>query len=281
MTALVLDAHERVDLDPHRHADKPVERGLRWVHDPSEYGKLFGALVLDVEHYVDDSIEYPTTLARTAKTATYGYGMLDNDRYGDCMYAAIYHCQESLRLRWNIAPHEWAASTCLTAYFKGNGQRPCPPGGPGDQGSDPGRAMNFWQTSGLPGHQILGWGYLPPGSQYSKRFVAEFGAGILTLQLATQQQSQGVDFVYVPGQQCGSWGGHAIDADSFDEKGFGVVNWAELGTVDNAMEARCGSGLFIPLTTAALNQGDVGPCGTALADMKSDLARYSQGETDG
>ena len=275
MTSLVMDASERAHLDTARHADKPVAKGIRWVHDPSTYGARFGALMLD--GYCDTTIAVPVVLPRNARTQGYGYGMLDNDLYGDCMYAAMYHCQESLRLRWGLAPWPWAAKTCLAAYFAGNGQQPCPPGGPGDQGSDPAVAMGYWQSTGLPGHKIVAWGYVPAGSPNTRRLIYELGAGVMTLALGTQQQSQGVDFVYTPGETCGSWGGHAIDGDSYDEHGFGVINWSEEGTVDNPFEATCGQGWFFPLTTAALNSADVGPGGVQFSQMRSDLAALSQG----
>jgi hypothetical protein len=270
----VLDGVERAGLASGRHADRPL--GLRWVHSPSEYGKKFGALALD--DYCDTSIEVPAVLPRNGQTVGYRYGMLDNDTYGCCDPAAMFHCLESLRLRWGVEPYPWAAATCLAAYFAMNGVPPGPPGSSSDQGTDPAVGMNYWVKPGLaPGHTLLGWGFAPNTSSNLRRLIYEFGAGVWAVNLATEQQSQGTDWTWVPGSTPDSWGGHAIDGDCYDEAGFGIITWGEEGTMDDPFVRNSATGLFVPLTTQALNSAEIGPGGVAFAQMKSDLAKYAQG----
>lgn len=271
MTA-ILDSHERAGLDPGRHAGKKL--GSRVELHPRDAG----ALMLD--DYVHADVEIPAVLPRNAKTAGYGYGMLDNDTYGDCVSAAMYHMQESMRLRWGTTPHPWSAKTALTEYFNINGVPPGPAGGSSDNGTDPSVAMNYWQVTGLPGHKIAGWGWVPQTSPNLRRMIAEFGAAMLCVALCVEQQSQGSDWTAVPGEQCGSWGGHAIDADCYDENGLGIVTWGEFGTADNAFVGSCGEGLWVPLSSASLNAHEIGPMGVDFAQMRADLAALSQGQPE-
>jgi hypothetical protein len=285
---VVLDAHEREHLDPRRHAAKPL--GLRLEHDPLKIGAV------DLDKYVHthrsdgSEIVVPTSVARTAAANAYPYGILHNDTYGCCVAAAGSHMQESLRLKFSISPVPWTPATTLHNYFVANGYTQCAAnpelsecaaGGPCDQGTDPSVWMNDWQAGTIMhGHDLEGWGWLGQGSPNLRRIVAEFGCAMLCVALATQQQSQGTDWVYEAGEQCGSWGGHAIDCDCYDENGFGFITWGEEGTCDNAFNSHCGEGLWVPLTTAALGPGGVGPMGTDFAQLKSDLAALSQGQPE-
>ncbi len=283
----VLDAADRAHLDPTRHAGKPL--GLRIDHpDP----RKMGALDLDLYVHTHDAegaeIVVPAKVARTAAANAYPYGILHNDTYGCCVAAAGSHMQESLRLKFSIAPRPWSPETTLRNYFIANGysqcaadpnSSECAAGGPCDNGTDPSVWMNDWQSGKVfHGHELAGWGWVPQTSPNLRRMVAEFGCGMLCVALSTEQQNQGVDWTYVQGEQCGSWGGHAIDCDCYDEHGLGIISWGEEGTADNPFVANCGEGLWVPLTTAAIGPGGVGPFGLDFDQMKSDLAAFSQGQ---
>ena len=273
----VLDADRRASLNPHRHADRPL--GVRWLHDPAEYGARFGALALD--NYCDTTVTVPAVLERSQPMQDYAYGMLNNATYGCCDPAAMYHLDETVQLRRGHDPKPWAASTVLAAYFAMNGVPPGPAGGSSDQGTDPAVGMNWWLNDGLShdhAHRLLGWGFAPNTSPNLRRLIYEFGGGVWAVQLGIEQQSQGVDWVWVPGETPGSWGGHAIDGDSYDENGFGIVSWGEIGTQDNAFVLNAAVGLYVPLTQDALTKADAGPGGVQLAQMRADLAKYTQGE---
>jgi hypothetical protein len=268
-------AENRAHLDPRRHADKPL--GLRIDHEPLK-GTARG---LDLDKYADTTVEVPAVLSRTPAALAYQYGMLDNDTYGCCVPAAAYHLLEALRLKFGISPYPWAAATCLATYFAVNGVPPGPPGSSSDQGTDPSAMMAYWQATGLaPDHKLIGWGFVPPTSPNARRCIAEFGGALLAVELSTQQQSQGTDWTYVPGQQCGSWGGHGIACDTYDENGFDIITWGEFGSADDAFVSSCGDGFWVPLTEAQIGPGGVGPFGFDFAQMQSDLATLTQGETD-
>ena len=133
-----------------------MKLGLKLGSDPFAHG----ALALD--KYVDTATApaVPETVA-TPDSTGYQWGMLDNDRYGDCVAAAMFHCDESFYLRRNVIPTPYAAAEVLTAYFAMNGVPAGPPGSSSDQGTDPSVAMKFWVDAGLPGHKLAGFGQMP------------------------------------------------------------------------------------------------------------------------
>ena len=198
----VLDAQDRTHLDQRRHADKPL--GMRLEHDPLKFGAL------DLAKYVHDEVEIPAALARNQAQQGYQYGMLDNDTYGCCDPAADYHIQEIIHLRFGVSPAPWPASICLAWYFAVNGVPPGPAGSASDQGTDPSMSMRYWQEKGLAtsgGHKLAGWGWVAQTSPaVIRRCIYEFGAVKFAVELATEQQSQGADWTYEPGEQCGSLG---------------------------------------------------------------------------
>jgi hypothetical protein len=131
------------------------------------------------------------------------------------------------------------------------------------------------------GHKLAGWGWVAQTApEVIRRCILEFGAVKFAVELAVEQQSQGADWVYERGQQCGSWGGHAIAGDSYDAAGFGIVTWGELGTMDNEFQSTCGDGAWVPLTHDAIGKGGVGPGGMDFAQMAADLAALSQGQPE-
>lgn len=267
----VLDAANRAGLDPHRHADKPLGAIL---HGPGALERAIGMGALhldDPKYHADPSIVVPPVLRRAAAQGTYSFGMLDNDQWGCCVAAAVFHILEMLRLRFGLAPTPWLAKVALAWYFAARGLAPCPPGGANDTGMDPVEAAKYWQTTGPVGHTLVGFGVLSNGSPNTRRYIYEMGAVMFAVALATQQQSQGVDWVYEPGEQCGSWGGHAIASDEFDENGYGIESWGEEGTMDNEFEGTCGELVIVPLSHAAIGAGGVGPGGSNFAQMLADL----------
>lgn len=222
-------------------------------------------------YVVDGAPTPPAVLERPSTSQGYQYGMLDNDAYGDCVPAAMYHMQETFRLKEGLQPHPWAASTCLASYFHINGVPPGPPGSSSDQGTDPSTAMQYWQTTGLPAHKLAGFGVLQPGSPNVRRAVWEFGTVMYAVALPVEAQDQGVNWRWVPGSQPGSWGGHGIAGDSYTEDLLGFISWAQEGDMDDPFWQNCGEMVLVPLSEDAIGKRDVGPAGFNFRQMQLDL----------
>jgi hypothetical protein len=247
--------------------------GMKLGSNPKAHGAL------DLDRYIaDPTVVVPSTLARPADASGYQYGMLDNDSYGDCVAAAMYHSQETFRLKEGIEPHPWAAGTVLAEYFKINGVPPGPPGSSSDQGSDPSAAMQYWQQTGLPGHKLAGFGTLQPDSANIKRAVWEFGAVMYAIALPVTAQSQGVNWRYLGSGgdgSPGSWGGHAIAGDSYTDGLLGFISWGQEGDMDDAFWSNYGEMALVPLSVDQLNSAKVGPGGFDFARMQADLGQLT------
>jgi hypothetical protein len=179
--------------------------------------------------------------------------------------------QETFRLIFNIKPTPWLAKTCLAWYFAVNGVPPGPPGSSSDQGTDPSVAMQYWQTNGLPGHKLAGFGVLQPGSPNIRRAIYEFGAVMFAVALPTTAQAQGVNWRAVPGMVPGSWGGHGIAGNGFTPDLLDFISWGEQGNMDDPFWTACGEQVLVPLTTAQIGPGGVGPGGFSFDAMRQDL----------
>ena len=245
-----------------------MRTGLILGSDPFKHG----ALALD-KYVVADAPAVPDTVAAPGGN-TYPYGMLANDTFGDCVPAALFHCDEGFFLRRGITPYPYQAPEVLTAYFAMNGVQPGPAGSSSDQGTDPSVAMAFWRDKGLPGHKLAGFGQLPASSPNIRRAIWEFGGVILAIALPDNWQSfvnsEGVaNFTgsVTPDQN----EGHGIVANGFTPDLFNIVTWGAEGTLDNAFAASVLEQVFVPLAVDALNSADVGPGGFNFAQMKADL----------
>lgn len=236
--------------------------------------RAHGALDLDDPKYIDETVAIPDEVDPPKAGADYPYGMDDNDTYGDCVAAAVYHMQEVFRLIFGIEPTPWSAETVLAWYFAVNGVPPGPPGSSSDQGTDPSAAMQYWQQDGLGGtggHKLAGFGVLQPGSPNIRRAIFEFGAVMFAVALPTSAQQQGVNWRAVPGMVPGSWGGHAIAGNGYTAALLKFLTWGEQGDMDNPFWAGCGEQVLVPLTTAQIGPGGVGPGGYRFGQMATDL----------
>ena len=246
-----------------------LKLGLALGSRPLEHG----ALNLDDERYHAAAPAAPDTVT-VAADASYSWGMLDNDQYGDCVAAAVYHVDESLFLRRGVAPYPYQAPECLGWYFKINGVAPGPAGSASDQGTDPAVAMAAWQSEGLPGHKLAGWGVLAGNSRLIRRAIWEFGACLFCVALPDNWQSQ-VDAsgaahwrgAQTPDQQ----NGHGICVNGYTPGMFELVSWGQPGDLDNDWAASCVEQVFVALSVDAVNSADVGPSGFDLAAMRADL----------
>ena len=245
-----------------------LKLGLTLGSKPFEHG----ALALD-SYLHADAPAVPIAVSAPGN-ATYAWGMLGNDDYGDCVPAALFHIDESLYLRRALNPYPYQAPEALALYFAANGVAPGPAGSSSDQGTDPAVAMAYWQSKGLPGHKLAGWGALPPTSPNIRRAVWEFGAVLFCVALPDNWQSQ-VDASGVAhwrGTQTPDQNeGHGICVNGFTPDLFRLVSWGQEGDADDPWAASCLEQVYVPLSTDALNSADVGPAGFAFAQMRADL----------
>ena len=235
--------------------------GLHLGSDPFAHGAL------TLERYLQDVPAIPATLQPPA-ASTYPWGVLANDRLGDCVEAALYHADESLYLRRGLTPYPYQAPECIELYSALTGYNPDDPST--DQGTDPSQAMAWWRDKGLPGHKLAGFAQLPADSPHIRRAIWEFGAVIYAVALPVEAQSQGVHWRGSQGTP-GSWGGHGIAGNSYTPDLLGFVSWGAEGDMSNDFAGAFLEQVFVPLSHDALNSAKVGPAGFDFATMRADL----------
>lgn len=228
---------------------------------------------VDLDKYADTSVVVPTTIVREANALQYGISMLGNDKYGDCVEAAMLNIQATFRLKEGIVPYPWSTQAALELYSHITGFNPVT--GSGDNGTDPQQAFQYWRTNGLPGHEIVGYGVLNGDSVNIKRAIYEFGAVLVALALPTTAQSQDVTWVWESNSVAGSWGGHGICTDSYTETDLGFWSWAQFGTMDNAFAENTIEQVLVPLSKDQIGKGGVGPGGFNFSAMQKDLPTLS------
>jgi len=246
--------------------------GLVLGGDPIAHGAI------DLDLYVaDTTVVIPPTIKLPASAAGYQWGLLGNDLWGDCVEAAILHCQEVFGLKRGAIPVPWVTAIALSLYSAMSGfvESAGPSGeNPTDQGTDPAAAMAGWVKGDVKGHPIVGFGTLAPTSPNIRRAIYEFGGVIYAAALPTtaQAQSQGsIHWRAVEGMVPGSWGGHGINGWGYTPTLLNFGSWGEDGDMDDPFAAACFEAVYVPLSRDTLTSAGVGPGGFNFAQMLADL----------
>lgn len=137
------------------------------------------------------------------------WGMLANDRLGDCTIAGIAHAAQLYTHRG------WGDITVtdeevIKYYSKWCGYNPADPNS--DQGGVEPDVLNQWRKEGFNGHKLLAYADpLPQNINHVKQAIAVFGVIYIGLALPISAQNQSVwDAVGGLDGEPGSWGGHCV-----------------------------------------------------------------------
>lgn len=161
---------------------------------------------------------------------TYGinpWGVMANDRLGDCAYAAPGHQVMSWSMATTKKPVIIPDSEIIAAYAAGTGYNPTT--GAGDNGSAMPDVCEQWRTAGIGGNKIAAYGAIDTRSQFAiMQAIYLFGSayvGITLPQSAMDQTEAGLAWTT-------PWfspiiGGHAIPIFTYDAKHVWAVTWGE------------------------------------------------------
>lgn len=156
------------------------------------------------------------------------WGMMANDRVGDCTCAAAGH----MILDWttNDGPKPFCPSDAqvLAAYSAITGYDPKT--GANDNGAVELDVLNYWRRTGIAKRKILAYVALEPGNHdHVKDALYLFGGCYLGVALPISAQKQKVWSVPSGGAKGegapGSWGGHAIPIVGYDSRGLTTITW--------------------------------------------------------
>jgi hypothetical protein len=155
------------------------------------------------------------------------WGMLANDRLGDCTCASAGHLLEvwTANASTEFIPND---ADIIAAYSAVSGYDPQT--GENDNGAYCLDVLNYWRNSGIAGRKIEAYAALEPHNHmHVKASIFLFGGVYIGLALPISAQTQQVWSVPSGGPvgqgAPGSWGGHCVNVVSFDAHYLRVATW--------------------------------------------------------
>lgn len=199
------------------------------------------------------------------------WGMMQNDVLGDCTIAACGHAMQT----WSAAtgPEFTATDDQVVSYYS----QWCgyvPGNSATDQGGIELDVLNRWRSEGFLGNKLIAYADPDPGNgEHIRQAVANFGGVYLGVALPTSAAGRDE---WIPLGLAGSWGGHAVFANKYDEQGLWVVTWGKLllATWDFILGKDKYGNRYCDEAHCLLSQMwlDRAPSAFKLGDLQSDLA---------
>ncbi len=217
------------------------------------------------------------------------WGMLANDKLGDCVIAMMLHSIEDFHLDAGTQVPPFSDQDAISIYSAITGYNPDDPGS--DNGTDEGTAMRYWENPGLSTsdgqkHTIVATVAVDPSNVNECRIaIDEFVDLQIGIALPVTAQGQTEWTVVGDGKTGesapGSWGGHGIPYREYDAETFKCVTWGAelLLTVpfhrDYAQEAH------VVVTEEMLSKQGIGPSGVNWDELLADIKGLPQPQNGG
>jgi hypothetical protein len=181
--------------------------------------------------YLKPNLPPPPPSADWTKGIT-GWGMMLNDRLGDCTIAGVAHAVQVWTAN-NGGIKTVPDNTVEQYYEKWDGYVPTDPST--DSGGIELDVLNDWQKQGFAGHKLTAYAD-PQVSNLDeiRHSIAMFGGVYIGVSLPITAQTQDVwDVVPNGGANAakGSWGGHCVYIPKYDQHGFTCITWGQLKTM--------------------------------------------------
>jgi hypothetical protein len=206
------------------------------------------------------------------------WGMLANDKLGDCVIAMMLHSIEDFHLDAGTPPPRFTDGDAIALYSTITGYRPGVAAT--DRGTNENTAMAYWEHPGLRAagsvHTIAATVAVDPTNLNECRIaIDEFVDLQIGMALPATAQGESEWTVVGDGRTAnsapGSWGGHGIPYREYDPQAFTCVTWgAELLLtvpfhLDYAQEAH------VVVTQEMLSKHGIGPSGVAWDELIADI----------
>jgi hypothetical protein len=217
--------------------------------------------------------EIPAARDWTTKAAA-NWGMMLNDKLGDCTCAATGHITQAWTA--NAGPKEltFPDPAVLAAYEAITGYRPSDPST--DRGAVELDVLRYWRKTGIGGTKIEAFIALEPKNHLHVQAAVElFGGSYIGLALPVSAQQQAVWSV-PPGGPTGtgapgSWGGHAVAIEAYDAHGLTCITWGQKKKMTwSFWDAYCDEAYAL-LSELWAGKKATAPSGFDLAALKADL----------
>jgi hypothetical protein len=209
----------------------------------------------------------------------FNWGMLANDRIGDCVIAMMLHSIEEFHLDASSPVPAFTEQDAIKLYSEITGYNPKDPNS--DQGTNESAAMSYWHHPGLRtsdgvDHKIVATVAVDPSDLDQCRIaIDEFVALQIGIALPTSAKGQKEWTVVGDGQTGdsapGSWGGHGIPYREYDEETFKCVTWGGELLLTVPFHQAYAQEAHVVVTREMLDNTGVGPSGVAWDDLIADI----------
>jgi|BEDMetMinimDraft_2_1075160.scaffolds.fasta_scaffold00285_2 hypothetical protein len=206
------------------------------------------------------------------------WGMMGNDRVGDCTVAAAGHAILAWTAETDRTPVRMTADEALAAYGAITGYRPGDPAS--DRGAYCSEVLGFWAVSGLAvpggGPDVLSGAaaFAPADLALLRQAVASFG--VVYAGLALPLSAAGETVWQSTAEPPGSWGGHCVAVVGYDAEGPIAVSWGALKRMSWAFWQRYAEEAYALLSRDWIGAQGRDPAGFDWPALASALARLAE-----
>lgn len=251
------------------------------LHDPS--GLRLGRKPARLDARTLKLSRYIPTLPAIPDAKNWGetvkhWGMMANDRLGDCTCAAAGHVI-LLDTSARGTPMVISDSDIIGAYEKVGGYIP------GDESTDNGAVeldvLNHWRKAGIGGHKILAFVSINPKDLNQVRHaIFLFGSVYAGVSLPITAQGQDVwaeAGLPIGDAKPGSWGGHAVPLIAYDRSRFACVTWGDVKWMTQSWWQTYAEEAYAIISEDWVPPSGVAPNSFNLDQLKADLAEITKG----
>lgn len=201
------------------------------------------------------------------------WGMLGNDRAGDCTAAGSLHQAMATVLQGQHTSITFSDSDALTWYEAISGYNPRDPST--DVGATLQDSLNYWRKTGAGGHKILAFAQIDHTDiALVQACIALFGgvyAGFNVPQSAIDQFNAGKTWA-LPSRTSQIVGGHCVPLLSYGSAGFSAVTWAKVQPMTTGFFKRYFDETWVAFSAEWLSRSaSLSPQGLDVEQLNADV----------
>lgn len=210
------------------------------------------------------------------------WGMLGNDKLGDCTCAAAGHMLQQWTAYASAEVHP-TEEQIVKAYGDVGGYVPGQPDT--DNGAIMLDVLKYWRNFGIAGHQIAAFARVRTDSPLQMRLAASLFGNVyvgIQLPLTAQDQLTTGKVWEVAGPKDsprgapGSWGGHAVPIVGYDATKLLCVTWGATKWMSWSFLQTYADEAYAVLTHDWIKQNNVSPSGFNINSLLTDLTTVVQ-----
>lgn len=209
----------------------------------------------------------------------FSWGMLANDRIGDCVIAMMLHSIEDFHLDAGTPVPAFTDADAIGLYSAITGYDPHDPST--DRGTDERAAMHYWEHPGLRTsdgvtHNIVATVAVDPTNLKECRIAIDEFAD-LQIGIALPKTARGQTEWTVLGDgrtgdsSPGSWGGHGIPYREYDAETFKCITWGAELLLTVPFHREYAQEAHVVVTREMLSRQGIGPSGVAWDELIADI----------